>query len=228
MEYLKLNDMVDRAKRLLATIGITGIYELLSIEDEDESYDGWTVMTDIIKETYNRFEYWEPFVIKMPITSFNGTVTFTDNFEEVLNGTISPHHTFLIPRKILNLSGTFTGTLKGTNYIAPELCLSGRKGNFTATCICNRPLIIERNGNKYSERSGVYFLGDSEKPRMLRFYNLFYLNLATYIIRLNENTQHPSLPLEFFSGLNNWVSQLQSEVERDFDITHGYAGIYKQ
>lgn len=225
MDSIQINDIIKRSILELASIGITGIYDILSVEDSDLSYDGFEVINGILLDTYDRFEYLEPLVLQIRCNISSNRFEFIDNFDRYIDGSLQEEYIELIPRVVLSLSNQLIGSLKGIKYQPPHL-YSNIRGCCTFNCIVNRPIKIERSGNKYSDSSRIYYLGEYNKPQLVRFRNLFLLNLSKHLIRLNENLQHPNLPIEVFQGLNNLVSDLTSKVENDFEISHGYYGIY--
>lgn len=226
MDSIQLNNIIERSFRQLATIGVTGIYEILSIDDTDFPTDGFDVIKDILQESIDQLEYWEPFTLKMNIRPRNGEYIFIDNFKEVLSGAVPEKYLELIPRVIVAMTDWHLSSLRGINYEAPKLCLGGRSGVFSVNAICTRPVIMKREGNRFTEDSKLYFMGELHKPSLMRLRNLFTMKLCEYLVRLNENTQHPSIPIEQFQGVQSMMSQLQSSVEQSFDISHGYFRIY--
>lgn len=228
VDSVKIQDIVDRAFKRLATIGITGIYDLLTVDDNsDEPIEGWDVLVDVLKDTLDRFEGWEPFVLKMQV-EFNSTgeLHFVDNFWEYLDNKVPRRSLMMIPRKIISIFNTFQGTLRGIRYEPPVMYGNLYNGSNIINAICTRPVKICRDGNGFTDDSRIYFLGEIRKPQLKRFRDLFLVNLGKYLIRLNENTQYPNLPIEQFNGLVNFISDLESKTLQDFEISHGYASIY--
>lgn len=226
MDSIQLNDIIHRAFRQLATIGVTGIYETLSVDDRDFPTDGYDVIKDILQESIDQVEYWEPYTMKMQVITKNGEYEFVDNFKEVLEGKVPEKYLELIPRVIIAMTDWHLSSLRGVNYEPPKLCLNGRGGTFVVNAIVTRPVIMKRDGNKFTEDSRLYFISELRKPQLMRLRNLFLMKLCEYLIRLNENTQHPSIPIEQFQGLQTMYSNLSSSVNESYDISHAYYRIY--
>ena len=227
MDSVKLNDIVNRALIQFASIGVTDIYDTLTIDDDKSGFDGFTVVDTILMDSIARLEYLEPFVLRSNIYLRKGVVTtFVDNFDEFLEGKVSREYLCLVPRVIQSIVNTYQGTLTGLHYEAPDLYNDTYTGTYTLNAICNRPVRKQRDGNRYTEESKLYFFGESDAPALLRFKDLFTVNLGKYLVRLDENTQYPSMPIEVMRGLQNYVNELETKNNSDYEISHGYSPIY--
>lgn len=230
VDSYKISELVNWGLRQLATIGITGVYDLLTIDDKsEEPIEGWDVMVDILEDTFIRFEYWEPFVLKMMVTINNRDnegLLFTDNFNLFITNQITRTGLMMVPRKIISVINTFQGTLRGLRYEPPYLYGTTYNGDIVINAICTRPYLIERKENGFTDKSQIWYVGKLHLPQLRRLKDLFLVNLGNYLIRLNENTQYPNMPIEQFNGLVNFISNLESKNLQDFEISHGYAPIY--
>lgn len=222
---IHFQDIVDRAVIQLASLGVTDIYELLSIDDTN--IDGFIVMCTILKDTIDSFEIKEPFGIKIaPYYTAGQVYKFQNNFWDFLYGNISRTNLEFIPRHIVSIVGTYLGTLRGVDYKAPYLSNITYTGRYRTKILANRPYKMARDGEKFTKDSYYYFLGEEEKPRLKRFRDLFLVNLGAYIIKLNKNLDHPNMPLSTFEGLQEFISELKQTNDRDFETSFGYYDAY--
>lgn len=219
----KLNDLIKYAVIKLASIGVEDIYELLTIDEQNDGYD---VIDQILSDSIDRLEYYEPLVLKMFVEFDNKPYEFIDNFSEHLSGIVPRTGLQLIPRKIVSINDLYSGSKRGIIYEPPVL-LSSLSGRFPINAIVNRPVVKAKSEKQYSDDSRIYYLGELYKPQLFRFKNLFVVNLCNHIIRLNENLEHPNMPINTFVGLQNFYSDLKTTVDSDYENSHGYAGIYQ-
>lgn len=226
VESIGFNCIVDRAMIELASIGITDIYDMLTI---DKTTDGFSVVCQIMKDTIDRFEYLEPFGISIyPILTAGASYEFIDNFKEYLEGKVKRSGLQLVPRVIVSIIDTYLGTLRGVTYEPPYIINNTYSGQYKVNIIANRPYVMAREGMRFTEDSVYYYLSENYKPRLTRFRQLFLVNLGKYIIRLNENLEHPNMPLNTFQGLVNYINELSSQVDELFNVSHGYYSIYSK
>lgn len=224
VDSYKLNDLLDYASLTLASIGIEDVYELLTI---NERQDGFTVLDNMITDAIDRVDYLEPLTLKIFVELQAGVpYEFTDNFDLYLNGKVQRTGLQMIPRKIVSVSEVYLGTKRGIVYEPPTIIEHNLTGRYAMNIFCNRPVIRERFEQRYTDDSKVYYLGRLSKPQLNRFKELFVTKLCSHIIRLDENTEHPNIPITTFNGLQNFYSELKSKNENDYEISHGYAGVY--
>lgn len=224
VESISFNNIVDQAIIDLASIGVTDIIDMLTI---DERIDGLNVIMQILKNTIDKFEYHYPFSIDIyPYYTTGRSYRFIDNFWEFLEGKVNRANLQLVPRVIVAIIGTYLGTLRGVRYEPPYMYNVTYSGQFRTTIIANRPYKMERNGIRFTDESRYYYLSENYKQNLYVFRLMFKLNLGNYIIRLNENLDHPNLPLTTFQGLQKYVSDLESEYKELLGESFGYYGIY--
>jgi len=224
VESISFNDIVNLAIIDLASIGVTGVKDMLTI---DETIDGFDVICQILKNSIDRNEYINPqdFLI-YPYYTSGKVYEFKDNFWEFLEGKITRRDLQLVPRVIVAIIGTYLGTLRGVTYEPPYLTNITYEGQFWTQIIANRPYKMIRQGDKFTEDSRYYFMGENNKEVLYRFRLLFKVNLAEYIIRLNENLEHPNMPINTFQGLQTYASNLRSEYDELEKESFSYYGIY--
>jgi len=223
-DSISFNDIVNLAMIDLASIGITGVKDMLTI---DESIDGFDVICTIMKNTIDRNEYINPFdIIIAPYYTAGQVYEFKDNFWDFLEGKIARQNLQLVPRAIVAIIGTYLGTLRGVSYEPPYLTNITYEGQFRTQIIANRPFKMIRDGDRFTNDSRYYFMGENYKEVTMRFRKLFTVNLAEYIIKLNENLEHPNMPINTFQGLQSFASQLRSEYEELERASFSYYGIY--
>lgn len=224
VESVSFNDIVDLAIIDLASIGVTGIKDMLTIDDH---IDGFDVICQILKNTIDRNECINPLdLIIFPYYTANKIYEFKDNFWDFLAGKIARRDLQLIPRTIVCIIGTYLGTLRGVSYEPPYLTNITYEGQFRTQIVANRPFKMIRDGDRFTKDSRYYFMGENNKEVLYRFRLLFKLNLAEYIIRLNENLEHPNMPINTFQGLQNYAGNLRSEYDELEKESFSYYGIY--
>jgi len=224
VDSISFNDIVNLAMIELASIGITDVKDMLTIDDR---IDGFDVICTLMKKSIDRNEYINPFdIIIFPYYTANKIYKFEDNFWDFLAGKISRRNLQLVPRVIVAIIGTYLGTLRGVSYEPPYLTNITYEGQFRTQIIANRPYKMIREGDRFTDDSRYYFIGENYKEVLYRFRQLFTLNLAEYIIRLNENLEHPNMPINTFQGLQNFVSNLKSEFDELEQNSFSYYGIY--
>lgn len=219
VESVSFNNILNIAIIQLAGLGVTDILDLLTI---DEHIDGMDVVMSILKECIDENERLNPQgIIIYPYYQEGVPYVFEDNFWEYLSGKVDYSNLQLIPRVIVSIMGTYLGTLRTVSYDPPVLNQIVYTGQYRTKIIANRPFKMEKNGPRFTEDSRYYYMGENFNKEVLeRFRLLFKLKLANYIINLNDNLDHPNLPLTTFQGLQKatgeWESQYSSLAESSF------------
>ena len=227
VDSISINEILNRAIRKLAGLGLDNLLDFLSVDDTD--MDGLDVINDIFLDTIDRFDYLEP--LDLPLICYvpsTAPYTFVDNFDLYLKGKVTRGGLQMIPRKIVSITDIHLGTLRNLVYEPPTIIQHNLTGTYRFNCFVNRPFKLVREGMKYSDDSVIYFLGKLNKPRLSRFRNQFLLNLMNQVIRLDRNLVHPNIPIETWQGLSDFKSELESAVREDFEISHGYYGVYSK
>lgn len=225
-ESISFNDIVNLAMIDLASIGVTGVKDMLTIDD---TIDGFDVICTIMKNSIDRNEYINPFGITIyPYYTANVIYEFKDNFWDFLEGKVARQNLSLVPRVIVCIIGTYLGTLRGVRYEPPYLTNITYEGQFATKIIANRPYKMIRDGQRFTDDSRYYYMGENFKEVTMRFRKLFTLNLAEYVIKLNENLEHPNMPINTFQGLSSFASQLRSEYEELERASFSYYDIYSE
>lgn len=225
VESISFNNILNLAIIDLASIGVTGILDLLTI---DEKIDGMDVVMTIMKNCIDENERVNPQGLTIyPYYQTGVPYTFVDNFWEFLAGKVNRDNLQLIPRVIVSIVGTYLGTLRSVEYNPPTLHQIMYSGTFRTRIIANRPYKMEKAGDKFSEDSRYYFMGENYNKEVLeRFRLLFKLRLGEYILRLNRNLEHPNLPLTTFDGLSEGVSDWNSRYRELLESSFSYYDIY--
>jgi hypothetical protein len=225
IERISFNNIVNLAIIDLASIGITGIKDMLSIDGSP--IDGMDVIMQILKTTIDRFEVLNPLGLYVyPYYTAGETYKFEDNFWEFIDGKVDRANMQLVPRAIVAIVGTYLGTLRGVEYKAPYMYNVSYTGQYRTQIIANRPYRMEKNGDKFTDDSMIFYLSENTKEELYLFRLLFLVNLGEYIIRLNENLEHPNMPINTFAGLQNYISQKRSEYEQLQENSFTYYDIY--
>lgn len=227
IESISFNNILNQAIIQLASIGVTDILDLLTI---DEHIDGMDVVMTIMKDCIDENERVNPQGLVMYPYYKSGTpYTFIDNFQEYLQGKVDRRNLQLIPRVIVSILGTYLGTLRNVSYSPPTMEQIMYDGTFRTKVIVNRPFRMDKNADRFSDDSRYYFMGETYNKEVLeRFRLLFKMRLGQYIVRLNENLDHPNLPISTFQGLSNSVSEWENRYRELLDSSFSYYDIYDE
>lgn len=222
---IQFQNILNLAVIQLAGLGVTDILDLLTI---DEHIDGMDVIMSIMKECIDENERLNPQgVIIYPYYQEGVPYIFEDNFWDYIAGKVDYDNLQLIPRVIVSVMGTYLGTLRSFDYSPPVLHQIIYTGQYRTKIIANRPFKMEKGGPRFTEDSRYYYMGETFNKEVLeRFRLLFKLKLANYILNLNDNLEHPNLPLTTFQGLQKAASDWQSDYERLVDSSFSYYDIY--
>lgn len=207
-------DIIEEIKRRLAVIGVYNFYEILAVDPDTTPEQ---TMKYLIEQAVSHFNKYIPllYIQKIYIRDTDYPIfTFVDNFHLYLNGTLQPDAVNLIPDSVIALSTVPVFHAKYNafpfTYQPPHLYLKVRvTGRIYAKTLCKYKVHVDPNN--YANNA-IYFLTKGSQMYYLLINQIVY-NVGYHIIMLKKNYAISELPIEVFNGIEEYISELKSELD---------------
>lgn len=210
--YITYQNIIDTVQAYLAIIGVYNFREILSV---DPDYTAEKVIKNIVMYANREFSKHMPllYVMKLFVNNEDRIMLF-DNFNLYVNGQLDPENIVMVPDTIIGVSSTHYFHPKYNafqfSYQPPYLILRGRySGILYLKTLCKYRLW--ENQNDYLD-SRIYFM-EINTPIFDYFAKQVVYNIGLHISMLKKNYTITELPIDVFSGLEEYVAELKNELE---------------
>ena len=179
---------------------------------------GSRILVNKLKRIFQEFEEYCPLTASSLVTPKGGYYTFTNNYQQYLDGKINIEQLELIPLTIVKLSGgrhMYSGRLAATanywRYEAPVLQTYSGDSTVQIDAIYHYPIVIDFTDDGYLNGASHIYGLDFKQRSML--FNLCELRLLEQV-RGNENRIDFPTTVKFFN-LDDDITVLREKVEQD-------------
>ncbi|MCS7318213.1 MAG: hypothetical protein NZZ41_07925 [Candidatus Dojkabacteria bacterium] len=206
------DEIIEDVKRVLALIGVYRFYEILAV-DPDTTPEA--TMRIIIERANAEFSKYMPLVYVQKFYFNNERVVeFIDNFDLYLAGSLSSDNILLVPDAVVGLSNMPHFHAKYNvykfSYQPPYLILNyPLSGLIYIKTLCKYRINFDANT---PSNNAIYFM-HKQTPVYDVFLKQVVYNTALHIVMLKKNYSITELPIEVFNGLEEYMSELKSELE---------------
>lgn len=216
ISYVSYSQIIDTVQAYLAIIGVYNFREILSV---DPDYTAEKVLLNIISYANREFSKHVPLLIVIKLFVNNEIrVRLVDNFDLYLAGNLDPENIILVPDAIISVSPTSVFHPKYNSiphvYQPPYLIFRGRMtGTFYLKALCKYRIV--ENPNDWLD-SRIYYM-DYNTPIFDYFAKQVTYNIGLHIVMLKKNYAISDLPIEVFGGVEEYISELKSELENFYN-----------
>lgn len=207
------NELQEDVKRILATVGLYSFEEsFLAVDPDINPRITFRTLVERANATFSR-HFPLLLIQKIYIQPNTRIYKFVDNFDLYLAGNLDPEYIILIPDAVVSISPVpfFHGKwYSNFTYQPPYLIFKFTYSNMVyAKTLCKYRIHFDPNNR---DNDAIYYL---EKPTPL--YDIFIKQLVYdigyFLVTAKQNYSISELPIDIFSGLENVVSELKSELE---------------